>query len=123
MPKTLDITRILREQKEQLRAGFQDRLVMTASITLHNYDAQLCIVIMELKRSGSASLLDESASNTPPEDRQACLSGAGCGYLRYCEITLIDAYCTYFKCFSILPHKRRYVNKNMSIFQKIEKII
>jgi hypothetical protein len=31
MPKTLDITRILREQKEQLRAGFQDRLVMTAS--------------------------------------------------------------------------------------------
>ena len=34
MPKILDITRILREQKEQLRAGFQDRLVMTASITL-----------------------------------------------------------------------------------------
>ena len=34
MPKTLDITRILREQKEPLRAGFQDRLVMTASITL-----------------------------------------------------------------------------------------
>ena len=37
MPKTLDITRILREQKEQLRAGFQDRLVMTASITLRVY--------------------------------------------------------------------------------------
>ena len=38
MPKTLDITRILREQKELLRAGFQDRLVMTASITLRvNY--------------------------------------------------------------------------------------
>ena len=34
MPKTLDMTRILREQKEPLRAGFQDRLVMTASITL-----------------------------------------------------------------------------------------
>ena len=34
MPKTLDMTRILREQKEQLRAGFQDRLVMTASISL-----------------------------------------------------------------------------------------
>ena len=34
MAKTLDITRILREQKEQLRAGFQDRLVMTASICL-----------------------------------------------------------------------------------------
>ena len=34
MPKTLDMTRILREQKELLRAGFQDRLVMTASITL-----------------------------------------------------------------------------------------
>ncbi len=39
MPKTLDMTRILREQKEQLRAGFQDRLVMTASITLRvKYD-------------------------------------------------------------------------------------
>ena len=37
MPKTLDITRILREQKEQLRAGFQDRLVMTTSITLRIY--------------------------------------------------------------------------------------
>ena len=34
------MTRILREQKEQLRAGFQDRLVMTASITLREYDAQ-----------------------------------------------------------------------------------
>ena len=34
MPKTLDMTRILREQKELLRAGFQDRLVMTASISL-----------------------------------------------------------------------------------------
>ena len=33
-PKTLDITRTLREQKEQLRAGFQDRLVMTTSISL-----------------------------------------------------------------------------------------
>ena len=32
--KTLDITRILREQKELLRAGFQDRLVVTASIFL-----------------------------------------------------------------------------------------
>ena len=37
MPKTLDITRILREQKEQLRAGYQDHIVMTASITLHVY--------------------------------------------------------------------------------------
>ena len=37
MPKTLDITRILREQKEQLRAGFQDRLVMPASITLRGW--------------------------------------------------------------------------------------
>jgi len=31
------MTRILRGQKEQLRAGFQDHLVMTASITLHVY--------------------------------------------------------------------------------------
>ena len=31
MPKTLDITRILREQKELLRAGFQDRLTTFAA--------------------------------------------------------------------------------------------
>ena len=37
MPKTLDITRILRGQTEQLRAGFQDRLVVTASIFLRIY--------------------------------------------------------------------------------------
>ena len=48
MPKTLDITRILREQKEQLRAGFQDRLVMTASITLR-------VIARRGLRSGSAS--------------------------------------------------------------------
>ena len=48
MPKTLDMTRILREQKEQLRAGFQDRLVMTASITLR-------VIARRGLRSGSAS--------------------------------------------------------------------
>ena len=48
MPKNLDITRILREQKEQLRAGFQDRLVMTASITLR-------VIARRGLRSGSAS--------------------------------------------------------------------
>ena len=48
MPKTLDITRILREQKEQLRACFQDRLVMTASITLR-------VIARRGLRSGSAS--------------------------------------------------------------------
>ena len=109
MPKTLDITRILREQKEQLRAGFQDRLVMTTSITLRvtewfekwlgvsrirfetfaageitlrKYDATACIIFTELRRCGSMSLLIESTVSTPPEDRQARLSGAGRGYLR-----------------------------------------
>ena len=42
MPKTLDMTRILREQKKQLRAGFQDRLVMTASITLRRVSFAKC---------------------------------------------------------------------------------
>ena len=55
MPKTLDITRILREQKELLRAGFQDRLVMTASISLRNYDALRCIIITEPNENGAAS--------------------------------------------------------------------
>ena len=83
MPKTLDITRILREQKKQLRAGFQDRLVMTASITLRKYDATACIIFTEsAKMRLGELLLGESASYTPPEDRQARLSGAGCGYFR-----------------------------------------
>ena len=43
MPKTLDITRILRKQKKQLRAGFQDRLVMTASIFLRMFVFSYCL--------------------------------------------------------------------------------
>jgi hypothetical protein len=41
MPKTLDMTRILREQKEQLRAGFQDRFVMTAAWFIGEADISL----------------------------------------------------------------------------------
>ena len=68
---------------------FQDRLVMTASITLRKYDATACIIFTELKRCGSMSVALESASHTPPEDRQARLSGAGCGYSRRGEITSV----------------------------------
>ena len=48
MPKTLDITRILREQKEQLRAGFQDRFVMTAAWFIGEADITLrvCYLIV-----------------------------------------------------------------------------
>ena len=35
--------------------GFQDRLVMTTSITLRKYDATACIIFTELLRCGSAS--------------------------------------------------------------------
>ena len=61
---------------------FQDRLVMTTSISLRKYDATACIIFTEPWRWGSASLLVESTSHTPLGDRQACLSGVECGYLR-----------------------------------------
>ena len=62
--------------------GFQDRLVMTTSITLRKYDATACIIFTELKRCGSMSVALESTSHTTPEDRQARLSGVGCRYHR-----------------------------------------
>ena len=62
--------------------SFQDRLVMTTSISLRIYDALVCIIYTELLRNGSRALLVDSTSHTPPEDRQARLSNAGCGYLR-----------------------------------------
>ena len=64
-------------------ANFQDRLVMTTSISLRKYDATACIIFTEPCRWGSASLLVESTSHTPLGDRQARLSGAECGYLRH----------------------------------------
>ena len=69
--------------------------VMTTSISLRNYDALVCIIIVELDKTGSGHLLSESTSHTPPEDRQARLSGAGCGYFAEGEISLRDAYGTY----------------------------
>ena len=64
--------------------GFQDRLVMTTSITLRKYDATACIIFTELVEMWLGELLlGESASHTPPEDRQARLSGAGRGYIRH----------------------------------------
>ena len=102
MTKTLDITRILREQKEQLRAGFQDRLVMTTSISLRKYDATACIIFTELGRWGAMSLLIGSTSYTPLGDRQDRLLGAECGYLRRRRAIPFDAYCTFFIGYSIV---------------------
>ena len=39
--------------------------------------------------------LVESASHTQPEDRQACLSGAGLGYIRQRRNNSVDAYRTF----------------------------
>ena len=61
MPKTLDITGILRGQKEQLRAGFQDRLVMTASIPLHRKIFHRCMCCVA--RRGSLFLAPHTAVN------------------------------------------------------------
>ena len=94
MTKTLDITRILREQKEQLRAGFQDRLVMTASITLRKYDATACIILTEL---GEMRLGEPCSANPlriphPKIDKLAC-QAQGVGIFAIGEITLHDTYC------------------------------
>ncbi len=62
--------------------GFQDRLVMTTSISLRVYDTRCCIYTRSLKDVARRTLFVESTSHTPPEVRQACLSDAGCGYLR-----------------------------------------
>ena len=55
----------------------------------------------------------ESASHIPPEDRQARLSGAGCGYIRQRRNTLHDAISAYYRV--IITHlsenckrKRKY---------------
>ena len=50
-----------------------------STIVMHKCASQL----WSLMRRGSMSLLIESTSHTPPEDRQARLSGAGCGYSRH----------------------------------------
>jgi hypothetical protein len=46
MPKTLDMTRILREQKEQLRAGFQDWIVPLPGV----HGSALCILNFTAKK-------------------------------------------------------------------------
>ena len=79
-----------------LSNGFQDRLVMTASISLHKYDAQVCIIFMETDETR----LDEQRSSNPlriphPKfDKLAC-QAQGAGIFAKGEISLRDAYCTY----------------------------
>ena len=52
-------------------------------ISLREYDATACIIFTELVEMWLGELLlGESTVSTPPEDRQACLSGAGRGYFR-----------------------------------------
>ena len=83
VPEKSVFTRLFCVFASAMLANFQDRLVMTASITLRKYDATACIIFTEpYEMRLSELLLDESASHTPPEDRQARLSGAGRGYLR-----------------------------------------
>ena len=86
--------------------GFQDRLVMTTSISLRKYDALRCIIFTESVRCGSASLLVGSTSHTPLEDRQACLSGVECGYLRHRRTIPFDAYCAFFMMHFVASYLR-----------------
>ena len=72
VPEKSVFTRLFCVFASAMLANFQDRLVRTASITLRKYDATACIIFTEpVKMWISELLLGESASNTPPEDRQA----------------------------------------------------
>ena len=48
VPEKSVFTRLFDVFATEVLANFQDRLVMTASITLRNYDATACIIITEL---------------------------------------------------------------------------
>ena len=64
--------------------GFQDRLVMTTSISLRKYDATACIIFTEFLRCGSANSV-----------RQIRFAFAQ-RIFAVGEISRIDAYCTFF---------------------------
>ncbi|MBR2011072.1 MAG: hypothetical protein IKA06_04945, partial [Clostridia bacterium] len=82
-PKIPYKSRVFGDKRSNNEYKFQDRLVMTTSITLRKYDATACIIFTESVETRLGELLlGESASHTPPEDRQARLSGAGRGYFR-----------------------------------------
>ena len=50
------------------------------------------------------TLFVESTSHTPPEDRQARLSGAGCGYIRISEIPLHMMHTVQFLWCTVVHH-------------------
>ena len=84
MPKTLDITRILREQKEQLRAGFQDRLVMTASICLRKRGATQLHLSYGVKCNVARRVCSSNPLRIPhPKIDKLAVACAGCGYIRH----------------------------------------
>ena len=70
--------------------------VMTTSISLHSYDAQVCIITMELyeTRSNELCSLNLLRIPRPKIDKLAC-QAQGVGILAIGEISLLDAYCTY----------------------------
>ena len=78
--------------------------VMTTSISLHNYDATACIIIMEQWDAARWAQLVESTSHTPLKiDKLACQT-QGAGIFAKGEITLRDdAYCTYSNLLPIAP--------------------
>ena len=82
MPKTLDITRILREQKKQLRAGFQDRLVVTASIFLRIYGVVYYTVYMQSYFEVDRETRFTNPLRKPHEDASSLLVSSKCGYPR-----------------------------------------
>ena len=82
--KTSGVARDFKPLQKLATANFQDRLVMTTSITLRRYDAtQLHHIYGALEMWLEELLLFESASHIPLEDRQACLSRLERGYSRH----------------------------------------
>ena len=67
VPEKSVFTRLFCVFATDMLANFQDRLVMTASITLHKYDAQRASYLWSLQRRGSMSSLIESTSQHSPQ--------------------------------------------------------
>ena len=95
--------------------GFQDRLVMTTSISLRRYDALQCIISTENPRAAARrTSFVESTSHTPLEDRQACLSDTERGYPRRQARYPFDAYSAYLN-FESLHFSASYLRRTQEM--------
>ena len=96
VPEKSVFTRLFCVFASAMLANFQDRLVMTASITLRNDDATECIIVTEPEKKwlDKLSLSNPLRIPHPKFDKLACQT-QGAGIFAAGEITIHDADCTY----------------------------